>query len=279
MQTYIVKKGDTLYGISKQFGVTPEAIRKNNNLKSNNLTIGQTLKIPTKETFFFYIVKKGDTLYKIARKYNITVGELSRINNLKSNILDVGEQLYIPLHSEESNNSEIYIVKRGDTLYKIAQKYNITINELKKINNLKDNNLTIGQILKITTDDNSNISSDYILYTVKAGDTLTSLAKKYKMTPAEIKEINNLKTDELIPGQTLKLKKITNYEIPIGSKCIGENYSNNSKSYINYVVKKGDNLYTIAEKYNTTVESIKRINNLKTNNLKIGQILKIEEVK
>ena len=68
MQTYIVQPGDTLYGISGQFGVSIEDIKLENNLSSNVLVVGQVLKIPSTSTTSLYVVKKGDTLYSIARK-------------------------------------------------------------------------------------------------------------------------------------------------------------------------------------------------------------------
>ena len=78
MQTYIVQRGDTLYGISRQFGVSINSIKQANNILSNFISPGQVLKIPTEETSIIYIVKKGDSLYSIAKKYNTTVDELIR---------------------------------------------------------------------------------------------------------------------------------------------------------------------------------------------------------
>ena len=76
MQTYIVQSGDTLYGISKQFGVSVEEIKAENNLSSDFLTVGRVLLIPTVETTSLYVVKRGDTLYSIASKYNVSVSEI-----------------------------------------------------------------------------------------------------------------------------------------------------------------------------------------------------------
>ena len=84
MQTYIFQMGDTLYGISKQFGVSVEKIKLENDLSNNILIVGQTLKIPTLETTTLYVVKKGDTLYSIASKYGTSVLELQGINNVPS---------------------------------------------------------------------------------------------------------------------------------------------------------------------------------------------------
>lgn len=92
--TYIVKKGDNLYSISKRFNVTQEELMKLNNLTTNLLSIGQVLKIPTNSETT-YIVLKGDTLYKIAKEYNTSVEEIKKKNNLNSNTLSIGQILKI----------------------------------------------------------------------------------------------------------------------------------------------------------------------------------------
>ena len=70
---YIVQKGDTLYGISRQFGIPVETIKRENNLTNNTISVGQELKIPTSIVTSIYTVEKGDTLYQIAKKFNTTV--------------------------------------------------------------------------------------------------------------------------------------------------------------------------------------------------------------
>ena len=140
---YIVKKGDSLYSISKKYNTTVDDIKKLNNLTSNLLSIGQRLNIPIKKVSSnteSYIVQKGDTLYSISRRFNMTVDQLKKINNLTSNILKIGQIL---------NLNNLYTVQKGDTLYSIARRYNTTIDEIKRKNNLKNNLLSIGQQLKI----------------------------------------------------------------------------------------------------------------------------------
>ena len=106
----------------------------------------------------------------------------------------------------------------------------------------------------------------YINYTVKKNDTLYSIAKEYNLSVDIIKKDNALINDNLIIGQNLKIRVPSN-EI---EECFGENYDETTTKYI---VKKGDTLYSIAKKYNTTIESIINKNNLKTNALSIGQEL------
>lgn len=279
MQTYIVQSGDTLYGISKQFGISVEDIKLTNNLSSNNIVVGTSLVIPSAATTSLYIVKTGDSLYSIAKRYDTTVADLMRINNLKSNLLHVGQQLKIPINDIGNGNDYIiYVVKSGDSLYTISKKYGITVNDLRKYNNLSSDLLSIGQQLKIPNSGsggNGSVSDDTLIYIVKSGDTLYSIAKKYNMSVDNLKKINNLSNNNLSIGQPIKVLIQEGNAIPIGSSCYGEGF--NEPSYVTYVVRSGDSLYVIAKRYGVSVDSIKKLNNLSSNNLSIGQILKIKE--
>ena len=94
--TYIVKKGDSLYSIEEKYDTTVNELKKLNNLISNDLSIGQKLQLPQNaKQNNVYTVKKGDSLYSIAQRFNTTVDNLKRINNLNNNILQIGEQLKI----------------------------------------------------------------------------------------------------------------------------------------------------------------------------------------
>lgn len=255
--TYIVQKGDSLYSIANKLGTTVSELKKENNLTSNTLQIGEVLRIPTKEIYEgeenVYIVQKGDTLYSVAMANNTTVDELKKANNLTSNILSTGQLLKIPSALLPEST---YTVKKGDSLYSIANKYNTTAEELKRINNLTSNTLSIGQVLKLPSDKPNKIEQEKntITYTVQKGDSLYSIARKYSTTIDKIKDLNNLTTNLLSIGQVLLIPTNTNLETT-------------------YTVQKGDSLYSIAKKYNTTVDKLKQLNNLTSNLLSIGQIL------
>ena len=227
MENYTVKAGDTLYGISNQFGVSVTELAELNGIKGSNLAIGQVLKIPSSagtnpNNMFMYTVKSGDTLYGIARKFGTTVKEIMNLNYFKDTNIKPGDVIRIPeMYFKEEEmvmpNYINYVVKKGDNLYAIARNYNLDVNTLIKDNGLTTNNLSIGQILRI---------------------------------------------------------RVPSSDSNIIEECYGEEYIpivNNNE--ITYVVKKGDNLYAIARKYNTSVDSIKKKNNLKSNLLSVGQKL------
>ena len=275
-QTYIVKAGDTLYGISNQFGVSVTELASLNNKKGDNLKVGEVLQIPNKSgtnpnNMFMYTVQKGDTLYSIARKYNTTASEIKKLNYFTNDNLSIGQVIRIPemFTKEEDMVMPIYtnyIVKKGDNLYDIANKYNVSIDVIRKDNGLTNNLLQIGQVLRIRTPEEESIvfeecfGPDYnpvntnINYVVKKGDSLYKIANTYNTSVSAIQKLNDLKSINLEIGQVLKIP-------------------NNDSSNNTYIVKSGDSLWSIAKKFNTSVDSIKSKNNLKTNLLNIGQKL------
>ena len=279
-QTYTVKQGDTLYGISNQFGVSVTELASLNGIQGSNLLVGTVLKIPgssgtNPNNLFMYTVKSGDTLYGIAKKYNTTVQAIKDLNYLTSNSLSIGQVIRIPemYTKEEDMIMPMYInytVQKGDNLYSIARNNNISIDVLMKDNGLADNNLSIGQILKIRQPSSSSsvveecFGEDYtppidinptITYTVKKGDSLYSIARQYNTSVSNIVSLNNLTSNSLSIGQQLKIP------------------SSSSNTQTVYIVKKGDSLYSIARKFNTTVDSLKKKNNLTSNSLSINQKL------
>lgn len=219
--TYTVKSGDTLYGISNQFGISAIDLYNYNNLTTTNILPGQVLKIPSNSGtnpggLFTYTVVKGDSLYNIARRYETTVDEIMKLNHLTSINLSIGQKLQIPETGEEVTvppSYESYTVKKGDTLYSIAKKYNLSVDILLKDNNLNSPNLSVGQVLKIRTGTTTILEcfeedtkvDDSIIYTVKKGDSLWSIAKKYNTSVNTIKSKNNLTSNNLSIGQKLKI--------------------------------------------------------------------------
>lgn len=202
--TYVVKKGDTLWSIARKNNISVDELKKLNNLTSNSLSLNQVLKLPTSNNDLSttYTVKSGDTLYKIANQFGLSVNELKSINNLSTNNLSIGQVLKVKKDTNNDNTtsdkSSTYTVKSGDTLYSISRKLNVSVDEIKRANNLTNNLLTVGQILQIPTDTTK-------VYTVKSGDTLYTIARNNNTTVSDIIELNNLSTSNLSIGQKLLL--------------------------------------------------------------------------
>lgn len=188
------------------------------------------------------------------------------LQKLKNNLLDYGEGVvkavteYLGYEYQAPVNKEVstYIVKAGDNLYSIAKRYNMTVDELKRLNNLTSNIISIGQVLNLKKKNEEPPLPNYEIYIVQKGDSLYKIANKYGVKINDIIELNNLPTTILSINQKLLIP------------------TELSDSIINkkeYIVQKGDTLYSIANKFNTSVNDIKKLNNLTSNLLSIGQKL------
>lgn len=191
--TYRVRRGDNMRSVARRLGVSPATIMKSNGLRSQRLRVGQTLRvnvpIVTRQTTSsrpstarstpdtpvastkFYVVRKGDTLYSIANRYGISASALRNANNISGNNISVGQRLTINASSTPTKrhvvleevpaklqkqvnkrplaNKATYKVRKGDTLFSIASSANMSVNQLKKLNGIRNNNLKVGQTLKL----------------------------------------------------------------------------------------------------------------------------------
>ena len=235
----------------------------NDNLKNSNISVSKYYQKRSENDTskdYYDIQKDTGNIQTIIISYG-NVDNVENATNLKDNykiyaeavIKSIANYLGKP-YFFEGENENIYVVKKGDSLYSIASKYNTTVNKLKELNNLKNNNLSIGQILKLPLIESGTNNQTYI---VQKGDSLYSISNTYNTTVNELKKINNLSSNLLSIGQVLKLPQ---------EQIISDN---------TYIVKKGDSLYSISNKYNTTVNELKNINNLSSNLLSVGQVLKL----
>ncbi len=167
--------------------------------------------------------------------------------------------LYEPLadcNGETPDDHIVYTVVAGDSLWALARRFNTTVDAIKRLNNLTSDTIFVGQKLLIPRTNGNEPTPDYIIYTVVAGDSLWALARRFNTTVDAIKSLNNLTSNNLSIGQQLK--------IPTGNQ-----------PNITYIVVAGDTLWALARRFNTTVDAIKRLNNLTSDNLSIGQQLLI----
>lgn len=281
--TYNVQRGDSLWSIASRYGISVNDLRRANNLTSDTLSIGQVLIIPGVSDgnednngmgpSTTYTVVRGDSLWSIANRFGVTVQQIRDANNLTTDVLSVGQVLTIPgvSDNEDENNGAVfyYTVERGDSLWSIARRFGITVQEIRDANNLTSDTLSVGQSLIIPgissdedLEDNNGNETVPNTYTVQSGDSLWSIANRFGITVNDLKTANSLTSNLLSVGQILV--------IPIA----GSNNPTNP-SYTPYTVKSGDSLWSIANSFGTTVDSIKTLNNLTSNLLSIGQVLQI----
>ena len=245
--TYKVKKGDSLYKISKKFKVSIDEIKIKNAISSSRIQPGTKLCMPTrdkkrdkevvgqngipgpgekalvtmsKDATHYHIVEKGDSLLTISKRYAVSVRNLRELNNLRSTRIKPGQKILLcEIKSDEQ-----------------PKKYAALISETK------------------TKKEKSKIETNY--HIVKKGETLSSISKKYPISVSELKEINDLKSIRLKPGQQLLVKKI----VPK-----------------TYTVRKGDTLSKIALKFAVDADELRDINGLDTERLRPGQNLFLKQ--
>ena len=265
---YTVKRGDNLSEIANKYNVAISDIKRWNRLKGNKAPLGKKLKIVTVERQEVAVHNKKQLKANVVENIKSEVAN----NDAKNNKQQTTEVI--------SSNSE-YTVQKGDNLGSIAKKYNVSISDLKTWNNILDNNVKLDSKLIIN---NSNIdlaslkeNSDLknkSYYTVQKGDNLSNIAKKQGVTVAEIQEWNKLEDNNVFLGMKLLIlnseNKLTKNDIVVRDK------KDKSSKNSHYLVRKGDSLFKIAQKYpGITVSDIKKWNGISGNDLKPGMKLKI----
>lgn len=243
---YSLRNNDTLSRkIANEFENAGQNVRKyfQKRLPSN----------PSKD--YYYLLRNTPNNETIIVEYGFTDSSGDDVNLLKNNWETLSEAVvkalanyigvpYIINASGNNNNDSFYTVKKGDSLWSIAKKYNVSVNELMMLNNLSTTLLQIGQKIKVK--DINNSGNNY--YIVQKGDSLWKIASLNNTNVNTLKVLNNLSTDVLQIGQKII--------IPTNNK---------------YIVQKGDSLWKIASLNNTTVSKLKQLNNLSTDILQIGQ--------
>ena len=304
--TYTVKAGDSLWGISQTYGTTVNNLKQINNLSSNVIYVGQVLKLKQQSnstsnqtpqlTTDTYTVQSGDTLWGIANTHDTTVNNLKQINDLTSDTIYVGQVLKLKQQSttqqessqpSQSNSSDFYTVKAGDSLWKIAMGNDLTVSHLKQMNNLTTNTIYVGQQLRIKeeqtnsqasqSNSQTNQSSQNAgTYTVKAGDTLWGIANDHDTTVNALKQNNHLNSDTIYVGQVLSLGQAASTGSHSQSSASAQSSSSTNGTY---TVKAGDTLWSIANANDMTVAQLKQKNDLSNDKIYVGQTLNVSSTK
>jgi LysM repeat protein len=251
-----------------------------------------------------YKVEKGDTLSKIAGKYDTTVKEIKTANGLKSDFLSVNQMLKISVTSKMtqlSQSTTTYTVVKGDALIKIANRFHVTVGELKQWNKLDTTIIYVGQKLKVSSSKQTTTTHTPVkktvthatkpqtktastgVYTVQSGDYLGKIAGKHETTVTNLKALNRLKSDMIYVGQKLKVpgKKtaITTVKVTPPKKPAATTPVVKQPETTKYIIKSGDTLGRIAGKYQLSVKELIELNKLSSDRIYVGQKLKVPGTK
>lgn len=244
---HIVKKGESLFSLSKTYNISTEELIQINNLKSEGIQIGQELKISQqKDNRTSESIQKDD------------VASISKTNKLEKTIK--------------------HKVQKGESLYVLSQMYKISTNDLKTINNLNDYNIQAGQELLVNIANTETVEvpattktkAKSLTHRVKEGESLYLISKKYNVSTNELKEINKLESDNIHPGQKLM---ICYSEESTSPTKISKNKS--KEKSITHVVKHGDSFYSISKKYSCSIDKLKEWNNNFGDRINIGDKITI----
>lgn len=289
---HTVQKGDTIYSLARRYGLSEDELRQLNGLSSNRIEIGAQLIVssidenkdttadPTEGTY--YVVQNGDTLSSIAHRFGLTVAQLKALNGLSSDFLQVGMRLVLvgtpstPSQSD-SDSSATYVVQPGDSLYKIALVYGLSVGQLMEMNGLTSDYLDVGDRLAVAPGGTTSVTPGAPLqrpstvgtYTVVAGDSLSSIAYRHNMTVDQLMKWNGLVSDLIYPGDRLALVGGGTQpapSAPSGNK--GAVTSGNS-----YTIQPGDNFDTIAQAYGMTGRQLMAFNGWTTTMLYPGEVI------
>ena len=243
------------------------------NLKEEGQSIRKAYqrRLPSDNNKDYYFIHRNTGLTEpIIIEYGF-VDNINDSKKIKDNYMKYAEAVvkavstYKNIPYDKSSKSDTYTVLKGDTLWSIAKKFNTTVDNLKKANKLNGNMLYIGQNLIVPeyfTSEDTNIT-----YIVKKGDTLYSIATLYGVSINDLKNSNNLSSDILSIGQEIKIPSGESIITPSEDDIINEDNT--------YIVQRGDTLYSISRKFNIPINDIKINNNLTSDILKVGEVLKI----
>ncbi len=228
----------------------------------------------------------ADKLIRVIQTYNLTAYDVGG-TSVDTNQTPTNNNNNVDQTQTSGNGT--YTVKAGDSLYRIAKNHNISLQELKSLNNLNSDLIFAGQVLKVSgqvsssqpsTNTNTSQNSNQTqtngngTYTVKAGDSLYRIAVNHNMSLQELKNLNNLSSNLIIPGQVLKVSGQVSSSQPSTNTSQSSNQPQASGNGT-YTVKAGDSLYRIAVNHNMSLQELKNLNNLSSNLIMPGQVLKV----
>ncbi len=222
-----------------------------------------------------YRVRRGDSLGKIARKYRTTIAKLRSYNGLSNDLIRVGQRLVVkPAKSppqkarvQTKSGTDTYVVKRGDSLFRIARNHRTTVSRLRSLNGMKGSSIRIGQRLRVPAFHSPSASASPprktpSSYVVKRGDTLGGIAQRHGVSLSTLRSLNNLRGSTIRVGQRLKLK---------GSSSA----SSAQQKAVRHKVRPGESLWSISRKYGVSVTYLKRKNGISGSGLRVGQVISI----
>ncbi len=307
---YRIARGDTLGGIAQRFGTSVAQLRAWNSLASTRIRAGRYLIVRPEGVGApasvqasssaaapsgRYRVRSGDTLGKIAGRYGVSVTQLKSWNGLRSSMIRVGQTLKvpgrgapapatptraasasIPARPQPAAGPGQYRIRSGDSLSAIAQRFGVTVNDLRRWNNMRGSRITAGKYLTVRPPSSRSAAvaaapaapkpapksppqrGEETVYTVRSGDTLGHIAEKLGVSVSDLRARNGIRGSRIDVGQKLALRSSS----PSGNR---------------YKIRRGDTLDIIARRFDVSVAELKQWNSLRSSRIVAGDYLVIRQ--
>ena len=249
---HVVRRGENLTGIARANGTTVRELREWNSLRSDRLLAGQELRVPSAGREW-YTVRRGDTLSGIAERFDVSVSLLRQVNQLRGSRIHPGQKLKL---QPTSTDEVVHVVRRGDTLLKIARLHGTAVSRLREINAIEGDRIHPGQKIRLRETSSG-------VHVVERGDALWEIARAYGMTLTELRELNELRGSRIYPGQELRVHG--------GPASAAPRYGS-------YTVQRGDTLGEIAQLHQMGLRELRSLNALDSSRIYPGQVLKVSPI-
>ena len=199
-------------------------------------------------------VKRGESLSTIAQRYGVSTAQIRHWNRLRSDKILVGQRLLV---RTTASRSKSYLVRKGDTLSSIAQRFGVSVSQLRRLNNLRRDRIYPGQRLVLRATRSAST------HRVRRGDTLGEIARTYGTSVGRLRQLNSLNSHRITTGQVLKVSG------PV------ENKSRRAEEPLEYKVRRGDTLSGISRRFDVGLGLLRQLNSLKSDRIYPGQRLKL----
>ena len=304
--TYTVRRGDTLSEIALRYQVSVARLHRWNGLSGDTIMQGQQLRLWPHTTPRWYVVRRGESLSEIALQFDLSVATLQRLNGITRDRIYPGQRIMLQDLSGNTDRPRTYRVKKGDTLWDIAALFELSIGELKELNNIQGTRIYPGRELIVEeAPEETAAEEEPFEYVVQKGDTLSGIAEKFNTSLGLMRQLNHLNNDRVYPGDILQLKPSSleeavhvvrpgetlsaialKYRIPVaglmeinglaGTRIlVGQKLRLKTASSETHVVERGDALWEIASAYGRTVQELKALNGLTSDRIYPGQELQL----
>lgn len=244
---YTVRRGDCLSDIAARSGVSVRAIRRLNGLRSDRIRAGQKLRLFPDTDTQHHVVAVGENLSQIAQRYGTSVQRLKSLNQLRGDTIRPGQKLTVNTDTDDEETPLHYVVRPGDTLSEIAQRYEVGLRLLQRLNGLHGHLIQPGQKLRLRP---SQLEEG--VHVVQYGETLSSIAARYGTRVSALRRLNGISGSKILVGQKLRLR---------------------STPSATHIVERGDALWEIARAYGVSLHDLKALNGLTSDRIYPGQEL------